>query len=364
MKLTKLFSRTSNGQTQTWEIEVKGNTYFTHEGILNGKITTSLPTVCKGKNTGKKNETTDESQAVKEAKAIWKKKIESGYYEDINDIDKQRFFEPMLCHKYEGGSLPFSSGVYVQPKLDGMRCICKKDGMWTRNGKKIVSAPHIMESLTPLFKKNQDLILDGELYCDKFKNDFNKIISLVRKSKPTPQDLIDSEKVIEYWIYDIPSVDKVFSDRNEALRELFSIIPNGIKILDTYKVTDISSMNQWYEKWLEEGKEGQIIRLNGMYENKRSNNILKRKEFIDQEYKIIGVGEGEGNKTGMLGFVVVEMTDGTTFRSNIKGTHEYLKELWIKKTSLIGKMATIKYFNLTPDGIPRFPYMMSVRDFE
>jgi hypothetical protein len=54
--------------------------------------------------------------------------------------------------------------------------------------------------------------------------------------------------------------------------------------------------------------------------------------------------------------------DGVTFRSNIKGSHDFLKALLPRAESLVGQFATIKYFNLTPAGIPRFPYLIRLRE--
>jgi len=98
--LPVLYSLTSLGQTQTWSIEFSGGKFRTTEGIKGGAMTVSEWTVCEGKNLGKANETSPEVQAEKEARAKWKKKTESGYWENEADIHKAKFFEPMLAHKW------------------------------------------------------------------------------------------------------------------------------------------------------------------------------------------------------------------------------------------------------------------------
>jgi DNA ligase-1 len=372
-QLPTLYSRTSTGAIQQWQIVVEGDKFYTIEGLKDGKMTTSLPTICEGKNIGKKNETLGNDQAIKEAKSKWKKKIDSGYHEDIKDIDEETFYEPMLAHKY--GEHEFSFPCVTQPKLDGMRCICRKDGMWSRNGKKILSAPHIRKALEPLFENNPNLIFDGELYCDKLKDDFNKIMSLVKKTKPTDEDLKESSDVIQYWIYDLPSSGKNgFKQRCLELRGLLSSsatpawlveVPSCLVCVDTTFVNNQNQLDDLYGKYLDHGFEGQMIRTeNGLYENKRSKNLLKRKEFIDSEYEVVDVVEGVGGRTGTAGNLVLKLGDGRTFKSNIKGSFDYLKQLLIDRKQLIGKMVTVKYFQLTPDGIPRFPFMTSVRDYE
>jgi len=117
MKFYTLYSRTSNGSIQEWTIHVEGNSFFTVEGIKGGKMTTSKPTVCEGKNIGRANETSPETQALQEAKAKYKKKVDSGYYEKLEDIDIEKFTEPMLAHKYGEHEVEFP--LASQPKLDG-----------------------------------------------------------------------------------------------------------------------------------------------------------------------------------------------------------------------------------------------------
>ena len=359
MKLPMLFARTNTGAIQTWTIEVDGNKFRTHYGQIDGAIQITEWTVCEGKNTGKKNATSAEDQAVKEAKATWKKKKESGYFENINDIDGIGFTEPMLAKNYDDYKDDLKYPVYSQPKLDGIRCVVKKDGMWSRNGKLIVSAPHVLVALKEFFVKFPDAILDGELYADKFANDFNAICSLVKKTKPTPEDLVESATNIQYWVYDW-IVQKTFSDRNDDITTYLTN-NNVVRRVPTHLVDTITHLNELYEKYVVEGYEGQMVRTDGPYENKRSKCLLKRKEFKDSEFKILDIVEGVGNKSGMAGHMVFKNHKDIEFHSNIKGTREYLKELLTNKNKLIGKSATVKYFNLTPgDEIPRFPYVMNI----
>jgi len=363
MKLPMLFARTNTGAIQTWTIEVDGNKYRTHYGQVDGAIQTTEWTLCEGKNTGKKNATSAEDQATKEAKATWKKKKESGYFENIKDIDDTSFTEPMLAKNYDDYKDELKYPVYSQPKLDGIRCLVKKDGMWSRNGKPIVSAPHVLVALKPFFDKFPNAILDGELYADKFANDFNAICSLVKKTKPTAEDLADSAKNIQYWVYDW-IVQKTFSDRNSDITTYITN-NNVVRRVPTHLVDTITHLNELYEKYVDEGYEGQMVRTDGPYENKRSKHLLKRKEFQDAEFKILDIVEGVGNKSGMAGHMVFKNHKNIEFHSNIKGDRQYLKELLKNKNKLIGKSATVKYFNLTPDDeIPRFPYTIAIRDYE
>ena len=360
MKLETIYKKTKTGATQEWTIEVDGNKYRTHSGQVGGAITTNEWTVVYGKNVGKANGTTDSEQALKEAEAKRTKKLESGYFEDVNNINEQQYFEPMLAAKWEDYKDKIQYPIYSQAKLDGIRCIVTKDGMFSRNGKPIISAPHIGESLNFLFESNPNLILDGELYADKFANDFNAIVSLVKKTKPTADDLKESAKNIEYHIYDIPSVNETFDGRLEALNELFQYFPKCVKLVETHIANNELEVMELYGEYVDKGFEGQMLRLNGKYENKRSKSLLKHKSFVDEEYTILDIVEGEGNRTGTAGYMVFETVEGKRFKSNVKGTWDETAEMLKSKKKLIGKQATIKYFNLTPDGIPRFPFVINI----
>ena len=358
MKLNTLFKRAVNGKVNEWTVEIENNCFRTISGYTDGVKTTSEWTCCSGKNTGKKNATTPEQQALAEAKAMWTKKLELGSYESIDNIDTPKFFNPMLAHKFEDHKDKIIYPVYSQPKLDGIRCIVRADGMWSRNGKKIISAPHIYESLKPLFESNPDLIFDGELYADKFANDFNAICSLVKKTKPTSNDLAKSKESIQYHIYDLPSCSGTFTQRNKALIDIG--VPRGCVIVTTDKVNNENELMGCYSAYVGWGYEGQMIRLDKEYESKRSKSLLKHKSFIDEEYTILDVVEGEGNKTGMVGSFIFKSKTGHIFNSSPKFNWEECKVMWNNKNELIGKSATVKYFNLTPDGVPRFPYVIKI----
>ena len=363
MKLETIYKKTKTGATQEWTIEVVGNKYRTHSGQVGGAITTNEWTVVYGKNVGKVNGTTDSEQALKEAEAKRTKKLESGYFENINHINKTQYFEPMLAAKWEDYKDKIQYPIFSQPKLDGIRCIVTKDGMFSRNGKPIISAPHIRESLSEVFEVYPDMILDGELYADKFANDFNKIVSLVKKTKPTDADLKESKKNIQYWIYDLPDNDIQFGDRCDRLHDLFKAFESFSKHCIEVETTLCMSEDDvidLYEGYVDAGFEGQMLRMNSKYENKRSKSLLKHKSFVDEEYIIKDICEGEGNRTGTAGYMVFETADGKPFKSNVKGTWEETAEMLKNKKKLIGKQATIKYFNLTPDGIPRFPFVINI----
>lgn len=363
MKLPSLYSRRSDGKIQIWEKEIVANKHRTHSGIKDGEIVVSEWTECLEKNIGKKNYLTAENQALAEASADWQKKKDKGYKADINAVDDFTFFEPMLAKVYQDYKDEVTFPVYVQPKLDGLRLIASKDGLYTRNGKEYKSIPHIWTALKPLFDYNPKYVFDGEVYADKFANDFNKICSLAKKTKPTPEDLTEAEKYIEYHIYDFPFWGDVFSKRMEQLGKVLKFCKSKhICQVQTKIANDHAEVDSHYEDYVSQGYEGLMVRLDANYETKRTKVLLKYKEFKDDEYEIMDVVEGIGNRSGGAGAIVCKNKDNSTFNSNIKGNREFCRQMLLNKKDYIGKMATIQFFNLTVDGVPRFPYFLRVRD--
>jgi DNA ligase-1 len=358
-----LYKKTSTGATQIWYRELDGNRYRTISGQIDGQKTASGWTVCKGKNEGRSNETSPEEQAELECNAAYVKKLaQGGYHEKLEDIEKVKYFKPMLAESYDKHFPGFEGqDKYSQPKLDGIRMIATRDGLWTRQGKPIVAVPHIAEALKPYFDEHPDAILDGELYAVDLHDDFNKIISLVRKVNPDPDRVAEAAAIIKYHVYDMPSVKGPFTTRYGALTEAMDGYHPCIEVVETWLVTNQQHLDDLMSGYLEAGYEGQIIRVSSAhYENKRSKQLLKRKNFIDQEYKIVEIQEGEGNQSGMAGTVVYELGDGRTFRSGIKGDWDYRRDLLKRKDDYVGGEGTVRYFQLTPGGVPRFPVTVAL----
>jgi DNA ligase-1 len=359
MFLPALYSQRSDGGTQGWTVEIEGNKYRTHSGVHKGAIVVSEWTVCEGKNIGRANETTPEQQALAEAQAKWTKKKEAKYTENIADIETDRIFQPMLAKNFEDrlkdlfkpdGSL--KQILYSQPKLDGIRCLATKDGLYSRNGKKFVACPHIEAALAPIFAANPDVILDGELYNHELKDNFNKIVSCVKRTKPSDEDIQEARQV-QYHVYDLASSPNSFYNRQGELSVLWVLmnytnnplnnnLPDyPIVRVETTVVSSLKDLDFQYARYVEDGYEGQMVRLDKPYENKRSATLLKRKEWQDGEFKILDVVEGVGNRTGTAGYMVIELPNGTTQKSNIKGEFGLIERYLLEKDQLIGKMATI-----------------------
>lgn len=358
MTFKTLYKRTVTGQIQQWRIIAQDNFYYTVEGIKDGALTVSASTECFTKNKGKKNEILADEQAVKEATAKYNKKLKEGYVEDISKIDEVTFFKPMLAQKYEDYTkLLFTVPTYIQPKLDGVRCYLNNKTLTTREGNRIMSCPHLEVSLQGI---------DGELYSHSLKDDFNKIISLVKKTKPTDEDIKEAAEKIEFWVYDYPAHDGVFVERYAALVELINKHTDvSFRLVPTYKVDSIEEINVYHESFIKQGFEGSMIRLDlKPYENKRSTQLLKKKDWLDDEFEILDIIEGKGNRKYTAGNLVVQLPDNKVCDVSMTGTHQFMHKVLKDKDKLIGKKATVKYFGYTPAGKLRFPTFVAIRDYE
>jgi DNA ligase-1 len=354
-----LYKRDSKGGVRMWRGEVsesEGNYYWRAiAGLQEGKQVESGWKIVEQKNIGKANETSLQQQAELEMLADFKKKLERGYFRNIEEIDNFEKVKPMLAAKYEDAKFDWDNNEYFsQPKLDGIRCIARADGLWSRSGKEILGVPHIHEALKPYFYRNPGAILDGELYNHDLKDNFNKITSLVRKSKPKPEDIIEAKGLVEYHVYDLVTEKAVFKKRISSIRSVGDL--DHIHCVSTRSISNQEQMDELYGEYTEDGYEGQMIRTNDPYQqNKRSKTLLKRKEFITEEFNVLRVEEGKGNWAGHIKRFVLEK-DGEEFGAGVRGNQTVMASLF--ESGVSPDWATLRYFQLTPDGIPRFPVVI------
>jgi len=368
---TKLYKKSSTGATLVWYIEQNEHRYRSVHGQLDGQLITDEYTVCKGKNIGRSNESSPGQQASSEVESKYKKQqAQGGYFLSIKDIGQKLFFAPMLSKQWEDrkDEIDWSKGVYVSPKMDGLRCVITEDGASSRNGKSFVSFRHILRELEPVFKKFPGLILDGEVYTNKLKTDFNKIISLAKKTKPTEEDFIESERWLEYHVFDCPYFEGGYHERYTELQDFFNKHfrdNKWIKLCPHSLIKEEAKIEEFLQRYIEAGYEGLMANTyDGVYEQKRSKNILKHKLFQDCEAEIVDIIAGQGNRSGMFGYAELKLDNGITFDSNARGDEKLYTKILNEKKKYIGKRATVRYQNLTPDGKPRFPVIIDFDRFD
>ena len=276
--------------------------------------------------------------------------------------------KPMLAHKVNDKKIDFTEPVFIQPKLDGVRCIFTKDGAYSRTGKQFHNLQHIELRLKGFFKLNPDVQLDGELYNHDLRDDFEQIISLVRKQKPTDEDRLNARNLIQYHVYDyiVP-----FIGYEARLKWLMSnkvlwwgdvIVP-----VETHRVNKYEeAANMHHDGFLKQGYEGSILRLNGPYEQKRSYNLQKFKDFSDDEATIVGYEAGKGKRTGTLGKFFMVDDNGIEFGCPPGKGYNYkdLANILDNVHDYVGKRATFTYFERTKAGNYRHPMFKCIRDYE
>jgi DNA ligase-1 len=273
--------------------------------------------------------------------------------------------KPMLAYKVDKKPVDWSEKVFIQPKLDGVRCIFTKDGAYSRTGKEFKNVAHLKYDLTDFFRKNPNTVLDGELYNHALKDDFEKIISLVRKQKPTEQDARDAQHLVQYHVYDTIAEGPNYEDRFNWLRHNLPIA----KTMTLIKNTVVESQDEakmLHNVHLAQGYEGSMLRLNKPYEQKRSYNLQKFKDFSDTEATITGYEAGKGKFTGLIGKFFMEDDDGNEFGCPIGKGYNFAdrKNILDNIHDYIGQRATFTYFQRTQAGSYRHPLFKTLRNYE
>jgi len=278
--------------------------------------------------------------------------------------------KPMLAYKVDKKPVDWSEKVYIQPKLDGVRCVITLDEKenircFSRTGKEFHNLQHIKDSLKPWFEFHDDVILDGELYNHDLRDNFEKIISLVRKQKPTESDKLEAAELVQFHCYDYIDQMHDYSTRMNQLvtTDMYS---DCVKYVETTLVNSKEAAQIRHQYNLNNGYEGSILRLDAPYQCKRSYNLQKFKDFNDTEATIIGYEIGKGKREGTLGKFLMQDDDGIEFGCppgkgyNYKDLANILKNIH----DYIGKTATFTYFERTQYGSYRHPLFKTIRNYE
>lgn len=362
MKFPSLYKKSVKNKIQIWEIETQDSHIKRKYGFKDGKMRDMTDIIVTIKNRGKSNETTLEQQAIQEAQSLWQaKKEHEGYTEDINDISNIQTYKPMLANDYNKFKGVLRLPLFIQPKLDGIRALAYwKDGQVVLMSRKYSIYPFLQRIKAELYnvlKNHTDIVLDGELYFHGYE--CNQIAGIVNTTtQPHPQ-----EDMIQFVIFDmfIPGQSFNFSERYKWLVDNIHCKYEYIYYIDTRYIQDINELQKIHEYYLNEHYEGSIIRQDAPYEQKRSNHLLKYKDFQDAEYKIIDVIQGNGKDMGCAIHICMTET-GQTFQCRMAATVEERQNMFKHKGNFIGKMLVVKYQELTEYGIPRFPVGIRIRE--
>ena len=286
-----------------------------------------------------------------------------------------KHFKPMLAHKFDDKRVDWSKPVFIQPKLDGIRCIMTADGCYSRNGKKFMNVQHLYtKAIKDLFKVNPLLIIDGELYNHDLRDNFEKIVSLVRKQKPTPDDRKEARKLIQYHVYDFVmaykgKLDLIESDMNRYEKRMHQLTCSDmygkhIRYVPSRGVHSLDKAKEIHNDFLEKGYEGSILRLDGPYKCGRSYDLMKFKDFSDTEATIVSWVEGKGKRRGTIGKFIAVDSDGVKFGMPVMDNFKKLQKNFKDMQDWVGKTATFTYFERTRAGSYRHPLFKAIRNYE
>ena len=278
--------------------------------------------------------------------------------------------KPMLAYPVSDKPIDYTKPTFIQPKLDGVRCLIQCDNSivtaYSRTGKVWKNIDHILESLRPFFNKYPDVILDGELYNHDLRDDFEKIISLVRKQKPTDEDRSEARGLVQFHCYDIVDETLPFSTRNKFILHAVYNNYNYVKVLPCITVHSHDNAIYQHKINLKAGFEGSILRSDNKYQCKRSHALRKFKDFSDAEATIVGYLDGKGKRTGTLGKFIMQDDNGVEFGCPPGKGYNY-KQLATMLENIgdyIGQRATFTFFERTKAGSYRHPLFKCIRNYE
>lgn len=367
---------TSTGKTKYWQGHVltNGSDYFTCtsycqnlgkvapkiesaedlfalEGKSISKITFSANVSIQGKNIGRSNETTPSQQAISEINSTFKTQKDKGYFEIGEEPVKDNVL-PMLAYPLGDKIHTIDFPLTVQPKFDGVRCLSNGTRMWSRRGKdfdnKIIG--HL------LGVKCGNYIVDGELILPE-GYPLQDTVSACKKYRELSSQLL-------YRIYDVICEDSCYTDRYEICRQIVEATNNPQVVLaPAHIVESHEEIYPLHETFVKEGWEGTMIRLHnqGYKVGQRTNQLLKLKDFLEEEFKVVNVIDGKGKFVGASIFIC-ETPEGKTFETSPIGTMEYRRELFSKREQLIGTYWTVRFQAYTKDKIPQFGRAINQRD--
>lgn len=306
------------------------------------------------------NRRTPKEQCVFEVEAIYKKRKRMGWAEAHPRTPRaprsqDTWYSPMLAQRYPHIKPP-ASGHYAQPKLDGVRCTASANALVSRKNLMLSSVPHIGAQVYRYLAANPAIAtLDGELYLHG--KSLHEISGLARRKESSRHT-----RELEFHIFDCTVRDNsemVFEERHRLLRPTTE---SHLRLVSTLWCDDEDDRDFLHSKWVRAGYEGSIYRdPEGPYVHKRSKFLLKRKDFVDKEFRIIGIREGNGAWRGCAKAIDYVDSRGEKFESGIRGTQAQLRTVLRYKDKYIGKKGTVRYFNLTPDrGVPYLPVTINL----
>jgi len=347
----------------------------TSYGVIGGAIQVDEKPIYP-KNVGRANETTPVQQAVLEANSKANKLLDKSYVElDLEDYvgerdqlihylsfmrgrDPQERYLPMLADK-DPDDVVYP--CYVQRKYDGLRGLTKKEiteFIRSRKGK-VFDIQHLVDAIKGHLPRGYEL--DGELYLHG--RSLQQIVSIVKNIHNPEHSLLC------YRVYDLFG-DKAnnlpYHQRKNILNRILRRIGHEqVQRVPTYLVHNRDEMMALFTQFREEGYEGAMARTpDGTYKyGDRPKDLVKVKDFEEEEFELIGMEDSEGRDKGCAVFVL-KTPDGVVFNSRPMGTREQRREYLRNEENYIGEMVTVIFQYYTDEGKPAHSRCKAIRDYE
>lgn len=351
-----IYKKNTQGNCEQWEAWVGENGVLTLcYGELGGKLI-KKSTFIKGKNIGKKNETSPDEQAIKEAKAKHDKQLKKGYcltsQDAMNNVLDKRIegaIAPMLAVKMVDVKHKVRYPQMVQAKLNGHRCTAvKRNGvikLYSRGRKEITTCQHVLDEVTIMLAGSPDgTFLDGELYRHGWT--LQKISSMAKRKQVGTEEL--GFNVYDCGI-DNGSYQAPYDKRLAFLMELnYFYMSTSVFFVATGIVNSEFEAMMCHDKFVSEGFEGAMLRdPDSVYEfGKRSQGLIKIKAFEDDEFEIVDVTGGNDKSV----VFTVKLKDGQTCDVTMSGNKDENQAYLSDETLWKGKFLTVRFKEYTPDG--------------
>jgi len=369
---TRLYKLSKQGQVLEFIVIARevldGAVLITEKGVLNGSMQQDLEPIYP-KNIGRANETSPWQQALMRSNSKINKLKDKGYKVlDPEDFPSWQDFIKTLEEGYgtdaSGDLLPMLAQKdtsktrfpgYLQRKYDGVRCKGKRSMMKSRRGKIFTTLSHIQEAIPDM---PFGWALDGELY--HHERSLQQIVSMVKREQP-------ANKEIKFRVYDIMIPNMPYFRRKIILDRLLKNLPKDspIERVETFRVHSLEEVWELFNQFKEEGYEGAMWRdPYGLYESgTRSWGLIKVKDFLEEEFEIIGANEATGRDAGTAVFIL-KTNNGITFDARPMGSRQLRADYWNQIDDLIGEMATVRFQQWTDEGKPFHARVVNIRDYE
>lgn len=289
---------------------------------------------------------------------------------------------PMLAHDLNKIKKPLRFPVAVQPKFDGIRCMVDRiSDLEGKNDIRLTSrGGNDFDHLKSLFADEvkcvlrhlpEEAVLDGELVVQRKDGcDFQATTSAVRTHLTISETAKNGVKLLVFglWLPDTPYCP--FLERASRLESAFRLAEDTsgrlekVAMVHHHRCHSMDEVERLHSTFVGSGEEGAMIyAIDGIYEPKRSNNLLKYKTFDEFEGEVVGVEPGKGKEKNAA-VVVIKCQNGKIVKMHPEGSISE-REKWLADPSLVvGKVMTYKCQGLTKAGVPRHPVAKCIRDYE